>query len=596
LHDSGVMKRALFPALAPALLGALAGCAPTYSDGVVTFRPGPPQETGPVDPVTVGVIALNDFHGQLEPPRRTVTLPVPGGEPVDIPAGGAAWLASAVEGARAKYQYSLTVAAGDLTGASQLSSALFLDEPAVGVMNRIGLDFNAVGNHEFDRGWQELVRLQMGGCEQHTAREPCAVEPAFGGAQYRYLAANVELEDGSTLFPASALRHFGEGRSRVAIGVIGLTLRATPTVVSASGVEGLKFTDEAEAINKAAATLRLAGADAVIVLIHQGLDIGGERDPNGCDRATGDLLPIIAQLKSEVDLIVSGHTHQAYVCDLPSADGAKTLLVTSAGSYGTVVTDIRLTIDPVAGRVLALQARNAPVQSVAYGNVTPSNVAPVIEPRADVADYVATYVAAAAEFSARPAGKLIPVADQATLPRAPFGQLIADAQLEATRGAGAQFALMNPGGVRGVLIPKPDNTLTFGDLFQVQPFGNTLVTMTLSGAELLQLLESQVDDEGLTTVMLPSAGLAYNFDKTRPSGARVMGVTLDGAPIDPAKDYRFTVNGFLADGGDGFTPLRQGRDRVVGGVDLDALEAYLKANPPRTMPVAYRAKDVTPGS
>jgi 5'-nucleotidase len=342
--------------------------------------------------------------------------------------------------------------------------------------------------------------------------------------------------------------------------------------------------------------LRLAGADAVIVLIHQGYDIGGERDPNGCEEAMGELVPILEHLDDTIDLVVSGHTHQAYICEVPSADGAKTFLVTSAQNYGTVLTDVRMTIDPVAGQVLAMQARNAPVQSVPYGAVTLSPAAPVIEPRADVADYVATYVGAAAEFSSRPAGKLVPVENQATLPRAPFGQLIADAQLAATREAGAQVAFMNPGGVRANLIPAADGTLTYGDLFQAQPFGNTLVTMTLSGAELLALLESQMDDDGLLTILLPSANFAYSYDKSRPSGARVLGVTLDGAPLDPAKDYRVTVNGFLAEGGDGFTLLREGRDRVVGGIDLDALEAYLKADLPRTMPLEYRAKDVTPGA
>ncbi|HSG34377.1 MAG TPA: bifunctional metallophosphatase/5'-nucleotidase, partial [Sphingomonadaceae bacterium] len=182
------MKRAFLTTLVAI---TLAGCNASYEQGIFTARPGPAPE-GPAEPVTVGIIAINDFHGQLEPPRQAVTLPVPGGEPALVPAGGAAWLASAIEGARAKYQYSLTVSAGDLTGASQLSSSLFLDEPTIGVMNRIGLEFNAVGNHEFDRGAAELQRLQFGGCEQYFTRTPCAVEPAFGGARFTYLAANVE--------------------------------------------------------------------------------------------------------------------------------------------------------------------------------------------------------------------------------------------------------------------------------------------------------------------------------------------------------------------------------------------------------------------
>lgn len=586
------MRRALLSALAAAL--ALAGCAPSYGEGILTFRPPPPQEAGPVEPVTVGIIAINDFHGQLEPPRRAVLLPVPGGEAVPVPAGGAAWLASAIDGARAKYRYSLTVSAGDLTGASQLSSSLFLDEPTIGVMNRIGLEFNAVGNHEFDRGARELQRLQYGGCEQYTPREPCAVEPAFEGARFTYLAANVETGDGATLFPASALRHFGSGRERVAVGLIGLTLKETPSIVSAGGVEGLTFTDEAGAINRAAATLRQAGADAVVVLIHQGIEAGS--DPNGCDDAAGPLLPILAELDDDVDLIVSGHTHQAYICKIPSADGAKTFLLTSAGSYGMLLTDIRLTIDPAADRVTAIEARNLPVQSLGYGNVAPSAAAPILEPRADIADYVATYVAAASDFSGRPAGRLAPVDDPDALGRAPYGQLIADAQLAATRDEGAVLAFMNPGGVRAALIPAADGTLTFGDLFQVQPFGNTLVTMTLSGTEILALLESQMDDDGLLTVLLPSAGLRYRYDLSRPSGARVMDVTLEGEPLDPAKDYRVTVNSFLADGGDGFTGFRAGRERTIGMGDLDALEAWLKADPPRQLPLEMRAKNVTPAA
>ncbi|HSG33662.1 MAG TPA: bifunctional metallophosphatase/5'-nucleotidase, partial [Sphingomonadaceae bacterium] len=482
-----------------------------------------------------------------------------------------------------------------LTGASQLSSSLFLDEPTIGVMNRIGLEFNAVGNHEFDRGAAELQRLQFGGCEQYFTRTPCAVEPAFGGARFTYLAANVEQLDGTTLFPGSALRHFGNGRGRVAIGLIGLTLKETPSIVSAGGVEGLTFTDEAETINAAASTLKLAGADAVVVLVHQGVAIGGERDPNGCEDAAGPMLEIVSKLDPAIDLVVSGHTHQAYICELPGSDGQKLILLTSAGSYGTMLTDIRMTVDPEANRVTALEARNAPVQSLAFGTVAQSFAAPIIEPRADIADYVATYVAAAAEFSERPVGRLAPLADSGSTSRAPTGQLIADAQVAATSEAGAQFSLMNPGGVRNTLQPAADGSLTFGDLYAVQPFGNDLVTLTLSGAQLIALLESQFTrEDGRNLVLFPSAGFSYEYDLSKPAGSRVAKLTLDGVPVDPARDYRLTVNSFLAEGGDGFPIFKEGRDRAVGPGDLDALEAWLSGEALRALPVEFRARDVTP--
>lgn len=332
-------------ALALLLSGCLGACAAPMAEG------------GHGEPVEVGIVAINDFHGALEPPRQSVNVTDAAGNILPVPAGGAAWLASAVDSVRAAHPHSLTVSAGDMISASQLASSLYLDEPAIGVMNRIGVDFNAVGNHEFDRGQDELLRMQNGGCEKFTARQPCALEP-FAGATFRYLAASTRRADGSTLFPATGLRTFGSGRRAVTVGVIGLTLKGTPNLVNPTGIKGLTFEDEADTINAAVPVLKAKGADAIVVLIHEGGRTKGNPDPQGCNDFAGDIRPILDRLDTRVDVVVSGHTHWAYVCDYAALNPAKPILLTSAGVFGELVTDISLKIDPVAGRVVSKQARN----------------------------------------------------------------------------------------------------------------------------------------------------------------------------------------------------------------------------------------------
>jgi 5'-nucleotidase len=564
----------------------LAGCAATS---------GRPVGRGPV-PV-VGIITISDFHGALEPPRLAVPAPDGAGGTIPVPAGGAAWLASAIDALRANHANHVTVSAGDLISASQLVSSIYLDEPTIGVMNRIGLEFNAVGNHEFDRGWRELLRLQAGGCEKLAVREPCQVEQ-FAGAGFRFLSASTYREDGSTLFPATGIKRFGSGAAQVSVGFAGLTLAGTNVLVSPAQIAGLRFGDEAEAINRAVTELKAQGADAVVVLIHQGGRTSGDPDPDGCNGLDGDILPILARLDPRVDVVVSGHTHWSYVCDYAVPDAGNAILLTSAGRSGQQVTDITLTIDPAQDRVIARRARNVIVQSPGYssgrGDVPNTDAYPRFDPRADVAQYVQTYADAAREFVNRPAGWLAgPAAKAEGLESGdggPLGNLIADAQLAATRAAGAQMAFMNPFGIRASLEPAADGALAFGQIYQTQPFGNELVTQTMSGAAVRALLEQCLDDQGPEQLLAPSAGLAYWFDRSRPPGQRITRIELDGQPLDPLADYRVTTNSFLAAGGDSFSVLTAQRDAVIGPNDLDALEAWLKQQPARAVPAERRVQ------
>lgn len=557
----------------------------------------PETPTAP-EPVTLRIIGLNDFHGNIEPIRRPIRVMDDAGVVQEVSAAGAAYLASAVAKYRAQNDYSMVVAAGDLIGGSPLASSIFLDEPAVGAMNRIGLTYNAVGNHEFDRGWKELLRLQEGGCTKYSLRDPCQVESDFSGAEFGFLAANVITADGSTLFPPYGIKRFGTGDAAIAVAIVGLTTVDTPTLVTPSGVGGLTFVDEADTINALVPELVEQGVDVIVVSIHQGLYTEVGYNDKSCGGVSGNLLKILGRVDPRVDLVISGHTHNAYVCDYSAIDPSRTFLVTSAGYGGSMLTNITLTVDAAMGDVIAAEANNIVVQSEARGPdgaLLPANPAFESFPAdAEVASYVARYVDASREAADRkvgvvsgPAPKGGPATEESEL-----GNLIADAQLAATREAGAQIALMNNSGIRASLDPADGTTVSYGDIYAVQPFGNLLITRSYTGAQLFALLEQQFDGEGFGQTFSPSEGFAMAYDMRRPSGSRVVSVTLGGKPIDPAATYRVTMNSFLAAGGDSFTVFTQGDDSVTGPSDLDAMEEYLRAVPVRELPATGRITEV----
>jgi 5'-nucleotidase len=553
-------------ALAAPLLLALSACATT-----------PPGAGGAEQ---IQLLALNDFHGNLQPTGRTTYSE--GGQQREEQLGGAARIGAALTTLRAGQEHSITVAAGDLIGASPLSSAHFLDEPSIMALNRMGLELASVGNHEFDRGTAELRRMQQGGCDKHTTREPCQIDRPFEGARFTYLAANVLDEAGETLFPGTSIKSFGP----VQLGFVGMTLKGTQTLVSPAGTRGFTFADEAETANAAAERLLAQGADAIVLLIHQ----GGYVDPANnagaeCPGLTGDILPILDRLSPDIRLVISGHTHNAYVCRIPAPDGTERLL-TSAGRYGNFVTDLRLEVDPRSSAVLTMSARNVPVSS-ASGE------------QADIAALVARYVEAAQPLAERRIGTVHGSSGWAGGDTdSPVGNLLTDAQLAATQAdanGGAQLALLNSGGVRAPLEPAADGAVTYGQLFALQPFGNTLVVVELTGAQLKALLEQQFTDESPARIsqslLLPSRGFTYAYDRGRPVGQRIVEMRLAGQPVEPGRTYRVTVNNFLASGGDGFSMLASAPMVAEGGVDLDALEAYVA--PGVSFPAADRVRDVT---
>lgn len=579
------MKRISLAALAAL---ALAGCTAQRAGG-----------PGTAAPVTVKIIAFNDFHGHLEPPARPIDVQAPDGSTVKVPAGGAAYLASAVKRLKAAATHSVVVAAGDLTSASPLTSSLFLDEPTVTAMNMIGLEINAAGNHELDRGAAELLRLQKGGCEKLTQRQPCALEP-FKGAAFTYLAGNMVRGDGGTLLPGTTIKRFGSGGQAITIGFIGLTTRLTGTYVDPAGIKGYSFADEADTANKLVPQLKAQGADAIVVLIHEGGQPARNDQPDRCDGLSGPIVDIVRRLDPAVDLVVSGHTHRAYVCDFATIDAARPLLLTSAGNYGAFVTDITLSFDAVTKKLTGKRARQVIVQgeggSGAAEPIEPAAAFPALPADATVAAYVARYAAAAAPLARRIVGRAsAPLlrGEGGELPESPLGLLIADAQLAATRKDGAVIALMNPGGVRASIVPGAGGTVTFGDIYAAQPFGNNLQVREYAGAQLRAALEQQFTVIDGARILFP-AGLSYSFDRSRSAGQRVIAPLVEGEPLRDEATYRVAMNGFLGGGGDGFDTLTAGGVVAGGMLDLDALEAWFARGEVVQPPALGRVKDVTP--
>jgi 5'-nucleotidase len=529
--------------------------------------------------IDVQLLATNDFHGNLKPPSgssgRIINGPDPAVNRVD--AGGAEYLSSQILKRSLDNPNTVTVAAGDIIGASPLLSALFHDEPTIESMNAIGLDVAAVGNHEFDEGPAELRRMQDGGCHPIDG---CQDGDDFGGAEFQYLAANVvEAESGENFFPPYTIRAFRGAR----IAFIGMTLEATPTVVTPSGVAGLTFGDEVDTVAALLPALAEEKVNAIVVLLHEGGFATGLY--NECAGVSGPIFDIAARMDPAVDVIVSGHTNASHVCELNGR------LVTSAASFGRLVTDIDLSIDEVTGEVTAKRAENVIVtRDIAKDPAQTALIAKYDAIAAPRANRIVATIAGDLTRAANPAGESV------------LGNAIADAQLAAAAPVakgGAVIALMNPGGIRTDILHaqisggEQAGEVTYGEAFAVQPFGNILTVITLTGAQLDAVLEQQwsmVNGVEKTMILAVSTGFTYEWDPAAPIGSRAGNVALNGAPIDPSATYRITCNNFLADGGDGFTVLKEGTDRIGGDLDLDALEAWLAAGSPVVAPAQNRVR------
>jgi 5'-nucleotidase len=533
--------------------------------------------------------SFNDLHGALDPPTGS------GAAVNGVPAGGAEYLATTLEKLRADAeahgQKTLTVGAGDMVGATPLLSAAFHDEPTIEALNLMQMDVTSVGNHEFDEGVAELLRLQNGGCHP---TDGCQDGDPYYGADFPYLAANtVDKTTGKPILPAYTTRTV----QGVKVGFIGMTLEGTPGIVNPAGITTVNFLDEVETANKYAARLLDKGVEAIVLLIHEG---GAQAapppviDPSGCANFSGALTGIVAGLHPEFDLVVSGHTHRPYVCSLPNSVG-KNIVATSAGTNGQLVTDITATLSKRADDFTSISARNVIVENgIRNPDGTWQTTSPgvfvrnpaLVDPETKA--LIDEYRVAVAPIANRIIGSIsgdISRTNNAAGESA-LGDVIADAQLAYTAAsAGAVIALMNPGGIRGDFFyasspgGEAPGLVTYGEAFTVQPFNNLVTTQTFTGAQIKAVLEQQFRAAS-TLVLQVSASLTYTYGASLPLGSKVSNIRINGVPIDPAATYRVTTNDFLANGGDGFPSLTVGTNRVYApGFDVDALAAYLNPGP-----------------
>ncbi|MFF8505178.1 bifunctional metallophosphatase/5'-nucleotidase [Streptomyces anulatus] len=547
--------------------------------------------------VDVQLLSFNDLHGNLEPPAGSagnVSETQPDGTVKAIPAGGVEYLATSLRTARKGNPYSVTAAGGDMVGASPLLSGLFHDEPTIEALNGLDLDVTAVGNHEFDEGAAELARLQNGGC--HPVEGCYEKGKKFKGADFPYLAANVtEEKTGRPLLkPYTVWKKNG-----VKIGFIGVTLEGTPDIVTANGVKGLKFHDEVETINKYARELDRKGVKSIVALIHEGgapasTSYNYDCDsPGAGDGISGPIVDIAKGITPKVDALVTGHTHQAYVCTVPDPSG-KPRMVTSASSFGKLYTDTTLTYDRRTKDIVRTSVKSA-------NHVVTRDQAKAT----DMTRLIDRWNKLAAPIASKPQGWISADINGrgSTAPEKPLGNVIADAQLEGLAPAdkgGAEVAFMNPGGIRADLVHKAsgsegDGVVTYGEAFTVQPFTNMMNVVDLTGAQLVTALQQQVSgsNEASTKILQVSRGLTYTLDLTKSGADRVVADTikLNGEAIDPARTYRVAMNEFLAGGGDGFAALGEGTNKLVGASDLDLFNAYLAAHSTATAPLAPPATD-----
>jgi 5'-nucleotidase len=585
--------------------------------GAAAAKPEAGKET------RVQLLAINDLHGHLAP-NTPGTIQVGCCNPVlnssgvqtgwtqkTVPAGGIAYLATHIKALRATNPNTITVGAGDMIGASPLVSALFHDEPTIEALNKVGMDVSGVGNHEFDEGVDELLRMQYGNQNGGDGCHPvdgCQDGTPFGGSLFQYLAANVFYAGtDDTILPPYEIREVDNAK----IAFIGLTFEGTPTVVTPSAVEGLEFRPEVATVNALVDQLRREqGVNAFIVLLHQG---GAQRPPappafpgpaptgneytdvNKCVNFNGPEMEAIANgLDPRVSVIVSAHTHQPYVCRMRGK------LVTSAASFGRLVTDIDLTIDRRTKEVTQAEATNKIVtQDVAQD----ADAKAILDKYTTLAAPLANKVIGSITADIRSARDT--PSGQNAAGEQPMGDVIADAMLEATAPTdfgGAVAAFMNAGGVRAGLIfdqlsgGEQPGEVTYGEAFTVQPFGNTLVVKTCTGQQIYDVLNQQFNNPaaGSNRIMLPSANVRYQWTAT-PAPQIVDGtVSFDGGAtfISKTASYRVAMNNFMADGGDNYTVFKSCTDPLGGEIDLDAFARYLGAHSPVAPPTLNRITKV----
>ncbi|NTY00097.1 bifunctional metallophosphatase/5'-nucleotidase [Deinococcus sp. JMULE3] len=541
--------------------------------------------TGPLTPVpaNVTILGLNDFHGNLTPTSFTTS------DGTKIGAGGIEAIAAEVNDARKANPNTILVGGGDLIGASPIISGLLRDEPAVYALNGMGMKVSALGNHEFDQGLDELLRMQNGGCNSNDTSKACKYDATYTGATFKWIGANVTYNAASGKTGMPFAPYIIQDINGLKIAFVGAVTRTTPGIVSPDGVKMLNFTDEAAAVNKYIPEIKAKKPDAIIMLIHEGGELAAgstdKYDTVGCKSldATKPIVDIAKRVDPAVSAIISGHSHQGYNCLVPDPTG-KDRIVIQGEQYGHLLQRLDLVVDKANHRVMEVKSANLVVNYDARktaGTLDASMTAIVTKATDKVAAIKNVQVATLGDPQIQRG------IGNARNTESALGDVIADALVYATKAQGTQIGLMNPGGIRADLPDataiKPGNAVNFGDVFAVHPFGNSTTVVTLTGQQIKDLLEQQWSGANATAVKLlqVSEGFSYKYTLSNPDGQRVniADITLNGAPISATATYRIATNNFLAGGGDNFSVFKSATNvtQLPGLSDTDVLSGYLKA-------------------
>ena len=514
--------------------------------------------------IAVKLLAINDFHSQI-----TAGLEVDG-----RPVGSAPVLAAYLKEAQARAKGTAFILhAGDHVGASQPQSALLQDEPGIAFFNMLGNnqcrtgglygpDCNLIGipgNHELDEGAREMLRLVHGG---NHSQGPFLQDP-YQGAAFPYICANLVQETtGQPLFMPYVVRMV----DGVPVGFIGAVLRRASTFLSPESLAGLKVLDEADAVNRYVRQLKSEGVHAIVVMIHQGgYQVPANPSVKQPGGLVGDLAPIVARLDSEVDAVLSGHTHTYHNILANNAAGRPTLVV-QAWPKGTGYADIDLEISRASGDVVAMSSQIVTTWADQGPGLRPDARVAVLAGQVDaMGKAIAEQVIASA---AKPITRASNEAGESAL-----GDLVADAQRQAM---GTDFAFMHPEGIEADFSP---GGITKADPYTVQPANLNLIKLEMTGQQVYELLNQQWTSKAEHGRFLQVSGLTYTWDAERPAGQRIVAVKKDGFPLQTDAKYTVTVNEYLAGGGDNFTVLTQAANPVVGPFVAEALIQYVRTRP-----------------
>lgn len=523
-----------------------------------------PEPTPEEDGTKLQILGINDFHGRIQ---------------ANGTEAGAAVLGGAIKELKDINPNTLFVSAGDNIGASTFTSFSQQDNPTIDALGAAGVDVSVVGNHEFDAGFKDLTERVIPRFAAATGQD---------GAEFA-LGANVYEKGTKT----PALKEYAIREvAGLKVGFIGTVTESTASMVSPTGIANLDFGNQLEAANRVAEQLTdgqgaNGEADVLVLLTHDG-SATTKCESIATEKTTyGEL---VRGASAKIDAIISGHTHQAYNCSypVPEWESERERPVIQSHQYGTTLGSVQLTIDPNTKEVLAADSGLLELATETDGNITPNykqldSVAKIVDQAAAQAEVAGAVKVG--EISADITRGGSEGSDRGV--ESSLGNLVADMHLWSTSnktfgGQKADIGIMNPGGLRADLRYGSDGTISYENAASVQPFGNTLITKDLTGAQLKEILEQQWQPDGSSRPKLHlgiSESLSYTYSEDAPRGEHITSMSFNGEPITDEQVFRVAANGFLADGGDNFTTFAEGSNAADSGqIDLVAAVEYFKAH------------------